>query len=212
MDNYESLHYAVDDNNLEAVEEFLKKYGETVFKTKEGETVAYVNSKDRYGNTPLMYAAEIAMRGGDTKAHDTNKDIATMLLDRPEIDPNIQGEFGKTALHCALNMINANVVELLLARKDIDTTIKDEYGRTPYNMVVDFMASVRNGEIVEEKDRLDIKKIAKMFDIHYGVYTPPPQASPSPPPSPSTPPPPAPPSPPPAPPSPPPTPPPQFKF
>ena len=77
---------------------------------------------DRYGNTPLHAAAKMAE---GKRRYDT----MPVLLGKCS-NPNIQNDFGRTALFTAVKSGNAGDVEQLLGA-GADINIADQYGHTP---------------------------------------------------------------------------------
>ena len=77
---------------------------------------------DRYGNTPLHAAAKMAE---GKRRYDT----MPVLLGKCS-NPNIQNDFGRTALFIAVKSGNAGDVEQLLGA-GADINIADQYGHTP---------------------------------------------------------------------------------
>jgi len=135
--NYGSpFNKAIADNNLEIVGYGLYHYGNSTNNSKKRKGEDFVNQKDSISYTPLMHVAEAEIVGAEEK----NTKIATMLLKHPKIDPNIQDEFGKTALHYAVygseGGMNPNVVKLLLAHPKIDPNIQDKFGKTALHYAV----------------------------------------------------------------------------
>ncbi|ASJ75109.1 ankyrin repeat domain-containing protein [Granulosicoccus antarcticus] len=72
--------------------------------------------RDVYWFTPLMRAVE--------NNHD---EVASVLLELPNTDVNVQDEFGNTSLHHAVSADNAAMVELLL-QHGADTNIRNRNG------------------------------------------------------------------------------------
>jgi ankyrin repeat protein len=70
-------------------------------------------------------------------------EVAKLLLDRDDIDVNLQDEYGYTALSlvCLLNRISI-LVSLLLEREDIDPNVRDSEGRTALTISCLHSASV----------------------------------------------------------------------
>jgi len=82
---------------------------------------ADLNAKNKYGWTPLHYAA---LNG--------RVDIVATLLEHGA-DPNVQDKFGRTPLHLAASEGRVDVVRLLLER-GADPTVKDKDGDTPLDI------------------------------------------------------------------------------
>ena len=80
-----------------------------------------VSSKDKWGRTPLHWAAF----GG-------HKDVATLLL-ASKAEVNAKAIAGRTPLHLAAGRGHKDVVELLLACK-ADVNAKDNGGQTPLHL------------------------------------------------------------------------------
>ena len=64
--------------------------------------------------------------------NEIEKQILEALLERTEIDVNIQNNEGKTALQICAKKDNAQCASLLLKRSDIMADIKDNNGWTPF--------------------------------------------------------------------------------
>lgn len=103
-----------------------------------------VNARDKYGATPLHWAAD---RGG--------RAIAELLLANGA-DINAAKKDGVMALHVASALGQKDVVELLLD-KGADINCKDRLGRTPYTLarqrnqaeIADFLAARGASTVVE---------------------------------------------------------------
>ncbi|KAK6336186.1 hypothetical protein TWF696_001749 [Orbilia brochopaga] len=78
-----------------------------------------INSKDKYGRTPLSYASE------------NNVAVVELLLKRDGVDPDTKDNDGCTPLSIAAKMGNEAVVKFLLSIKGVDPDSKDRNGRTP---------------------------------------------------------------------------------
>ena len=59
-----------------------------------------------------------------------NTEIVRLLLERPEIDVNMQDKYGYTALIWASRYGREEIVKLLLERPEIDVNVQDKYGYT----------------------------------------------------------------------------------
>ncbi len=86
-----------------------------------------VNIKDSTGTTPLMVASFFTHR------HDHDDIFVKLLLERKDINVNLQNMGGDTALMHACKNKNENglIVSLLLERKDLDVNLQNNEGETP---------------------------------------------------------------------------------
>eukprot|EP00049_Salpingoeca_infusionum_P011058 m.190660 g.190660 ORF g.190660 m.190660 type:complete len:1154 (-) comp14825_c2_seq2:960-4421(-) len=111
------LHYAAATGNKKAVQQLLKDHSEQ----DEDGGEAFLNVKDTYGRTALIYAvvsgnvpcAEVLVRKG-------------INVDEPDLD-------GRTALHWSCFYDKLKMVRLLLANK-ANPLIKDQEGRTSFHL------------------------------------------------------------------------------
>jgi ankyrin repeat protein len=80
-----------------------------------------VNSKDKYGQMPLLWAA----RNG-------HEAVARLLLATDQVDVNSKDKnYGQTPLSFAARNGHEAIVKLLLATGQVDVNSKDEYSQTP---------------------------------------------------------------------------------
>ncbi|RYP12344.1 hypothetical protein DL765_007390 [Monosporascus sp. GIB2] len=100
-------------------------YGAVVQRLLRGGTVrrllgagARINSKDKFGRTPLHWASE--------NGHDT---VVKLLLESGA-DTNVEDDMGRTPLHWASENGHDTVVKLLL-ESGADTNVKDKFDCTP---------------------------------------------------------------------------------
>lgn len=87
---------------------------------------APVNALTRYRWTPLHYA----IRYG-------HSDVATELLNQPEIDINIRDVDSNTPLHLATKQGSKLDVDQLLGREGIQINVKNSNNKTPLNLALD---------------------------------------------------------------------------
>ena len=89
---------------------------------------ANVNSRGLSGKTPLMLAFQTGM-----------KDLIFLLLEHPAIDMNAKDFEGKTALHCALEVVckyssvdeaYGDCIQFLAEKAHVDLDAKDNRGRS----------------------------------------------------------------------------------
>ncbi|TLD17067.1 uncharacterized protein PgNI_00723 [Pyricularia grisea] len=113
-----------------------------------------VNTKDKYGQTPLSWAARQGHEAVVRILLDTNKvdvdskdrfgqtplsfaagrgyeTVVRMLLDTGKIDINSKNKYGRTPLSFAAEKGHETVVRMLLNTDKIDVDSKDQYGQTP---------------------------------------------------------------------------------
>jgi ankyrin repeat protein len=76
--------------------------------------------KDRYGQTPLFYAAENGCEG-----------TVKLLLETKRVNAEFKDNCGRTPLSRAAANGHERTVQRLLATKGIDVDLKDNYGQTP---------------------------------------------------------------------------------
>jgi ankyrin repeat protein len=98
--------------------------------------VVDINIADRIG-TLLIYACS-----------KNQEEIVKLLLNHSEIDPNIKGDFGSTALHHAVKTEKSNIVKLLLELPNIDLNVQEEYGRTALIHASDYNRTINNVELL----------------------------------------------------------------
>ena len=89
----------------------------TIFLNTRG---SEIDSKDRYGRTPLWWAIE--------NRHET---IVKLLLNTGKVDVNSVDQYGRTPLFWATGRRDNAIVQLLLDTGKVNIDSKDQYGRTP---------------------------------------------------------------------------------
>jgi len=137
-----ALHYAVKNNNIEAVKELLAKKANPNLKDTGGKTPlmletnkeivkellehgANPNSSDNHGFTPLMFA--VAEGNPD-------KEIITMLL-QAGADPRAKDRYGNTAL-VASNIINIPDIAIILLKAGADINGLDTYDNNIFTRAI----------------------------------------------------------------------------
>lgn len=109
-----------------------------------------MSAGDYWGMTPLHFAA---IAGEDT--------IISQLLDR-EARINAQDKFERTALHLAVEKIQASVVEKLLGRDDAKVTkVKDKNGKTALQIAAEIERDVDDKLVKAKGDKDSVKKKLK---------------------------------------------------
>lgn len=78
------------------------------------------DAKDKYGRTPLSWAAQVG-----------NEKIVQLLLDTDQVDPDAIDNDGRTPLLWAARMGKKETVQLLLATDKVDPDAIDTDGKTP---------------------------------------------------------------------------------
>ena len=107
----ESIHEAAEDGNIEAVKQHIAAGTD-------------VNAKDKYGESPLLFAATFG-----------HKEIAELLIaNGADVNTKID-KIGMTPLHIATGQGYKEIVELLIA-KGADVNAKTKYGSTPLDAAV----------------------------------------------------------------------------
>lgn len=91
-----------------------------------------LNIKDRTGWTLFMFLCADQRRG--TR-------VIKYLFDRPDFDqnlinPNIQDEYGDTALHKACNFNQFDTVNIIMDLPSINANIRNNFGTTPLHRAV----------------------------------------------------------------------------
>ena len=130
-----TLHKACDKGNIEAVKQHLA----------DG---ANVNTKDKYGWTPLRYAAN------------GHKEIVRLLIAKGA-DVNAKTQSGWTSLHGAAIDGHKEVAELLIAA-GTDVNAKNNNGETPLDWAEDV------DEDDSPEDKAAKKEIADLLRKHGG--------------------------------------------
>ena len=114
-DNRGPLHFACENGNVD-IARMLLMCG------------ANVNSRGPSGKTPLMLAFQTEM-----------EDLIFLLLEDPAIDMNAKDFEGKTALHCALEVVCEDIsvdeayrdcIQFLAEKAHVDLDAKDNRGRS----------------------------------------------------------------------------------
>ena len=85
---------------------------------------ACVNTKTALGNTPLHEC----FRTSTSETLDEDCEIATLLIQETDFDPDIQNDDGLTPLHFAVKLGNMEIIQLLISRSD--PNIADNNGQT----------------------------------------------------------------------------------
>jgi hypothetical protein len=104
-DNKTPLHYAAECSNME-IARLLLEYG------------ADPHAKDKYGATPLHYAASAS--------------VAKLLIERG-VDPNVVDNNGETPLHYAARSCRIDVMRALIEH-GADINVKNNNGETPLDV------------------------------------------------------------------------------
>ena len=106
-----SIHEAVHYGNIEAVKQHIAAGTD-------------VNAKDKYGESPLLFAATFG-----------HKEIAELLIaNGADVNTKID-KIGMTPLHIATGQGYKEIVELLIA-KGADVNAKDVGGKTPLDWAI----------------------------------------------------------------------------
>ena len=77
------------------------------------------NRPDKYGQTPILLAAEEGHEG-----------VVQLLLRRKDVKPDTADEYGRTPLLCASNIWREETVRLLVEREDVNIHKLDKSGQT----------------------------------------------------------------------------------
>ena len=131
-----------------SVDQFIEacEFGDLATVEDVGAIVGF-NCQDGYGNTGLSVSL---LAEGMAVFH--------FLLSRPDINVNLPGPDGYTALHIASYNDNEEAVRALVMRDDIDMTVKNSNGRTAKedaaNMKKDGLVA-----IMEEAEKVKKQKI-----------------------------------------------------
>lgn len=152
---YDAIHQAALDGNLDEVKILLKANPKLVFNKVSTNDTYYA----RYGYTPLLCAAE--------KGH---KDVVEYLLaNRADIKATFAN--GWTALHLAAYHGRKGVVELLLIQK-AKVNAKGLDGNTPLHLAA-MGAGIQHKEIAEmllaSKARIDARDAGGNTPLHNGA-------------------------------------------
>ena len=86
---------------------------------------ACVNTKTALGNTPLHECC----RTSTSETLDEDCEIASLLVQETDFDPDIQNDDGLTPLHLAVKLGNMEIIQLLISRSN--PNIADNNGQTP---------------------------------------------------------------------------------
>ena len=108
--NCSSLMYAVDHGREELVRYFLS------------DPNINVNHRNNKGNTALHFCKQVS--------------ILKLLLDRRELDVNIQNKWEETGLHLVCYRCKAACVREYLLDARVSTSIRDGWGRTAQNIAL----------------------------------------------------------------------------
>ncbi len=103
----------------------LNKQDNESLKTLLEEPGLNINAVDRWGYTPLMFAAA-----------DGNKEAVELILKRNDVQVNRYDEFGSTALNHASMKGHSAIVALLLAHPDIVLSKNDNAQRNPLTIAI----------------------------------------------------------------------------
>jgi len=100
---------------------------------------------DSDGRTPLSYATKgrsgivERMASGEWGANPGKSDrdgVMRILLGRPEVNPNMQNNDGRTPLSYAAEGGYQGMVRLLLEREEVSPNVADNDGRTPLSFAI----------------------------------------------------------------------------
>ena len=139
------LHYAINNNNLNAVK-ILLEYGSNP------------NTIDKNGNNSLHLAV-----------YSRSKDICEVVL---KYNPNINSKtnIGETALHIACNLQNMEIIKLLLRKKDINVNSQDfEHEFTPLHYSINLNNAAQVDYLLQNKADPIIQDIYGNTPIHYCI-------------------------------------------
>ncbi|RYP26030.1 hypothetical protein DL768_011840 [Monosporascus sp. mg162] len=84
------------------------------------DNIKFVDSQDKYGQTPLSYAA--------TYGHEA---VVKLLIERGDVKTDLKDNYGRTPLSWAAEGGHETVVKLLVERDDVKADSKDKNGQTP---------------------------------------------------------------------------------
>jgi hypothetical protein len=88
--------------------------------SKHGDSNIKADSKDKYGRTPLSWAA--------WEGHEA---VVRLLIERDDVEADSKDKYGRTPLLWAACEGHEAVVRLLIERDDVEADSKDNRGRTP---------------------------------------------------------------------------------
>ena len=110
-----------------------------------------VNSLDHSGETALMNTLH--------SVHPMDHyDIIKLLLERPDIDVNLQNkDFGRTALMIAINGNKYEIVKLLISHPNTDVNLEDKEGYTPLMKAVNCSYDI--AKLLLKHPKIDTTKI-----------------------------------------------------
>ena len=123
--NHKSYKQSLREYEIKKLLSYIHEYRNSSSFKKALESVIDVNTEvDSYKKTLLHHACDAF-----------EKRCVDVLLERPEINVNLQDSEGNTALHYACKQGSIGIVKRLLERDDIDYTIKNNYGKSAFEYV-----------------------------------------------------------------------------
>lgn len=121
------LHIAFQYGSREVIQELLSPESPSSIFWTQG-CVLQINSKGKYGKTPLMTACQIGMNAA------TREETVRLMLSRTDVEVNMGDNMGGTALmHAVLSLSGShqtNIVSAFLERPDLSINIQNKFGRT----------------------------------------------------------------------------------